>query len=75
MFGLKFTQRFTFRLMQSVFEMAKHFKPCVLYIDEIHELFPGNYEGCTTEAEYLRRMKTEFLALYLNLTVDDNGKL
>ena len=61
--------------MPSVFEMAKHYQPCVIYIDEINALFPRNYEGCTTEAEYLRRMKTEFLALYLNLTVDDNGEL
>ena len=60
--------------MPSVFEVAKHYRPCVIYIDEIHALFPRNCEVCTAEAEYLRRMKAEFLALYLNLSFDDNGE-
>lgn len=46
------------RIIKQLFEMARSSRPSIIFIDEIDSLLGNRSDG---EAEYSRRLKTEFL--------------
>ena len=68
-FGLKLF--FSFRLVKTLFSLARENKPSIIFIDEVDALCGSRSEN---ESESARRIKTEFLVQMQGVGIDNDGK-
>lgn len=61
-----------YRLVRSLFEMARESKPSIIFIDEIDSLCSSRSDS---ESESARRIKTEFLVQMNGVGNDTDGVL
>ena len=60
-----------FRLVKTLFSLARESKPSIIFIDEVDALCGSRSEN---ESESARRIKTEFLVQMQGVGVDNDGK-
>ena len=61
-----------FRLVKTLFELARDNQPSIIFIDEVDALCGSRSEN---ESESARRIKTEFLVQMQGVGNDNNGVL
>ena len=69
LFGLKLF--FSFRLVKTLFSLARENRPSIIFIDEVDALCGSRSEN---ESESARRIKTEFLVQMQGVGIDNDGK-